>query len=142
MIGWVILSMLALDIIVTDGLRQLVRGRVLTSIIGAMAGAASMIANAAGPIFGIYLLQMDLKKSEFIGTRSWFFLLVNLAKLPFAIVLGITTTQSLTLNLYYLPIILIGAYLGKQVVEYINLKLFKFLIRAAVLAAAARLILA
>lgn len=141
LIGWVILTMLALDILITDGLRTLVRGRILTSIIGTLAGAASMVANAAGPIFGIYLLQMGLSKSEFIGTRSWFFLLVNIAKLPFAIGLGITTSQTLTLNLYYLPVILLGAILGKQLVSYINLKLFKVLIRAAVLAAAARLIL-
>ncbi len=140
LIGWVILAMLALDILLTDGLRALVRGKLLTGIIGTLAGAASMIANAAGPIFGIYLLQMGLKKSEFIGTRSWFFLLVNIFKLPFAIGLGITTSQSLTLNLYYLPVILLGAFLGKQLLSYINLKLFKILIRAAVLAAAARLI--
>ena len=140
-IGWVILAMLALDVLMSDGVRRLVRGRVLTGIIGALAGAASMAANAAGPIFGIYLLQMGLSKSAFIGTRSWFFLVLNVAKLPFAISLGITTTQSFTLNLYYLPLILIGAYLGKIFVEYINLNLFKTLIRLAVLAAAARLIL-
>jgi len=141
LIGWVILAMLALDILVTDTLRKLVRGRALTSIIGAMAGAASMVANAAGPIFGVYLLQMGLSKSEFVGTRSWFFLLVNLAKVPFAIGLGITTPQSLTLNLYYLPVILLGAFLGKHLLSYINLALFKILIRLAVLAAATRLIL-
>ena len=141
LIGWVILAMLALDILLTDALRRLVRGRVLTSVIGTLAGAASMVANAAGPIFGIYLLQMGLKQSEFVGTRSWFFLLVNLIKLPFAIGLGITTSQSLTLNLYYLPVILLGAFLGKQLLSHINFSLFKTLIRVAVLAAAARLIL-
>ncbi|HIP22247.1 MAG TPA: sulfite exporter TauE/SafE family protein [Rhodobacteraceae bacterium] len=141
LIGWVILAMLALDILISDGLRALVQGKLLTGVIGTMAGAASMVANAAGPIFGIYLLQMGLSKSEFIGTRSWFFLLVNIVKLPFAIGLGITTSQSLSLNLYYLPVILLGAILGKQLISYINLGLFKILIRAAVLAAAARLIL-
>ena len=64
LIGWVILAMLALDILITDALRALVRGKILTGVIGAMAGAASMVANAAGPIFGIYLLQMGLNKSE------------------------------------------------------------------------------
>lgn len=141
LIGWVILAMLALDILISDTLRGLIRGRILTGFVGILAGAASMVANAAGPIFGIYLLQMGLKKAEFIGTRSWFFLLVNLIKLPFAVSLGITTTQSLTLNLYYLPVILLGAFLGKQLLAYINLKLFKALIRITVLAAAARLIL-
>ncbi len=141
LIGWVILAMLALDILITEALRAMVRGRVLTGIIGSLAGAASMVANAAGPIFGIYLLQIGLNKSEFVGTRSWFFLLINVIKLPFAIGLGITTSQSLTLNLYYLPIILLGAYLGKILLNHINLKLFKTLIRLAVLLAAARLIL-
>ncbi|MCF6271776.1 MAG: sulfite exporter TauE/SafE family protein [Rhodobacteraceae bacterium] len=141
LIGWVILAMLAFDLLVSEGLRQLVRGRLLTAVIGALAGGASMIANAAGPIFGIYLLQMRLSKEAFVGTRSWFFLLINLAKLPFAIALGITTEASLTLNLYYLPVILVGAYLGKLLLGYINLKWFKTLIRLAVLTAAARLIL-
>ncbi len=140
LIGWVILAMLVLDILLTDAFRNAAKGRVATGIIGSFAGAASMIANAAGPIFGIYLLQMGLGKAEFVGTRSWFFLIVNLIKLPFAIGLGITTTQSLTLNLYYLPLILVGAFLGKRLLSYINLTLFKALIRATVLLAAARLI--
>ena len=141
LIGWVILAMLALDLLVSAALRELVRGRWLTAIMGALAGAASMLANAAGPIFGIYLLQMRLSKAAFIGTRSWFFLLVNIAKLPFAIALGTTTQSSLMLNFYYLPIILLGAFLGKWMLGYINIKWFKILIRLAVLAAAARLIL-
>ena len=141
LIGWIIITMLALDILVTDALRKLVRGPVLTGFIGALAGGASMIANAAGPVFGMYLLQMGLSKSEFVGTRSWFFLLINIAKLPFAISLGITSAETLTLNLYFLPLILVGAFLGKQLLLYINLALFKFFIRIAVLAAAARLIL-
>lgn len=84
---------------------------------------------------------MGLEISAFVGTRSWFFLLVNIIKLPFTIGLGITTSHSLTLDLYYLPIILLGAFSGKYLLSYINIALFKILIRAAVLAAAARLIL-
>jgi len=140
-IGWVILAMLAVDIVMSDRFQRSMRGPVLTKIVGILAGASSMAANAAGPIFEIYLLQMGLKKAEFIGTRSWFFLLLNVAKVPFAISLGITNAESLTLNFYYLPVILAGAYLGKLLVEYINLSVFKILIRITVLAAAARLIL-
>jgi len=140
-IGWTILAMLALDILMTDAVRKHMRGRVMTGIAGALAGAASMIANAAGPIFGVYLLQMGLTKSEFIGTRSWFFLVINIAKLPFAVQLGLITGPSLTLNLFYLPVILIGAVTGYKVLEYINISLFKWLIRIAALMAALRLIL-
>jgi len=140
-IGWTILAMLALDILMTDAVRKHMRGRVMTGIAGALAGAASMIANAAGPIFGVYLLQMGLTKSEFIGTRSWFFLVINIVKLPFAVQLGLITGPSLTLNLFYLPVILIGAVTGYKILEYININLFKWLIRIAALMAALRLIL-
>ena len=140
-IGWTILAMLTLDIAMTEGLRQHMRGRVMTGIAGVLAGAASMVANAAGPIFGIYLLQMGLTKSEFVGTRSWFFLAINIVKVPLSAHLGLITVQSLTLNLLYLPVILFGAILGYKILAYINLSVFKLLIRAAVLLAAARLLL-
>ena len=140
-IGWTILAMLTLDLALSETAKRHMRGRVMTGITGAAAGAASMVANAAGPIFGIYLLQMGLKKSEFVGTRSWFFLVINIVKVPLAMNLGLITFETLTLNLYYLPIILIGAILGYKLLSYINIQLFKTLIRVAVLAAAARLIL-
>lgn len=140
-IGWVILAMLALDFALTEGVKRNMHGPLMTSVFGVLAGAASMFANAAGPIFGIYLLQLGLKKAEFVGTRSWFFLVMNLVKIPFAVNLGLVTPQTLTLNAIYLPIILIGAVLGYVFLRYINLRLFTVLIRLAVLLSAARLIL-
>lgn len=140
-IGWIILAMLALDFAMSEGFRRHMRGQIMTGIAGALAGAASMVANAAGPIFGVYLLQMGLKKAEFVGTRSWFFLAINIAKLPLAAQLGLVTSQSLTLNLFYLPVILIGAVTGYKILKYININLFKWLIRVAALVAAMRLVL-
>ncbi len=140
-IGGTILAMLILDLALSETVKRYVRGPVMTGITGALAGAASMVANAAGPVFGVYLLQMGLTKTEFVGTRSWFFLVINIVKLPLAAHLGLVTPQSLTLNLVYLPVILIGAVLGYKVLGYINLRLFKILIRLAVLITAARLIL-
>jgi uncharacterized protein len=140
-IGGVILLMLLLELFVL-GRGRLQRGNLwFTGIVGIFAGIATMIANAAGPVFGIYLLQMGLTKQEFVGTRSWFFLLVNLFKLPFSAGLGLITTETLKLDLMALPLILLGAFLGYKVLGYINLALFKWLIRAAVLLAATRLIL-
>ncbi len=140
-IGWTILVMLVLDLAMGEGVRAHMRGRVMTGITGVLAGAASMLANAAGPIFGIYLLQMGLTKSEFVGTRSWFFLALNIAKLPLSAQLGLITIPSLTLNLMYLPVILIGAVSGYKFLKYINIDLFKWLIRIAAMVAALRLIL-
>lgn len=140
-IGWIILVMLALDLFLTSEMKNRLQGHVLTGIVGVLAGASSMIANAAGPVFGVYLLQMNLKKSEFVGTRSWFFLTINLVKIPLAVSLGLVTGETLTLNLMYLPVILIGGFLGYKFLNYINIQIFGILIRLAVLAAAAQLIL-
>lgn len=140
-IGWVILGMLALDLGLGEAVKKHAKGRVLTGIVGVFAGASSMIANAAGPVFGVYLLQMGLKKSEFVGTRSWFFLVMNMAKVPFAVGLGLITPQTLTLNISFVPAIMVGAFLGYKFLALINVQVFSILIRVAVLVAAARLIL-
>ena len=132
--------MLGLDLAMTDPMKKLVRGRMLSSTVGVLAGASLMIANAAGPMFGVYLLQMGLIKAEFVGTRSWFFLVINLAKMPFAFGLGLVNVQSLSLNALYLPIILAGAVSGYAFLKYINIQVFGVIIRVAVLVAAARLI--
>lgn len=140
-IGWVILAMVALDLGLTDTLKRHARGPVMTGIVGISAGGASMIANAAGPVFGIYLLQMGLNKAEFVGTRAWYFLVLNIAKMPFAIGLGLVTPTTLSLNVMYLPAILIGAMLGFAFLKFINIEIFRVLIRVTALVAAGRLIL-
>lgn len=140
LIGLIILLMLLLNLAVEYWGQRQYGGRLVTSIVGVFAGASSMVANAAGPVFGIFLLQMGLTKEKFVGTRSWFFLLLNLVKLPFSISLGLITPQTLTLNLYSVPIILAGAWLGIKVLKMINLSLFRWLIRGAVLISIIRLL--
>jgi len=132
--------MLFLEIGMSYRGKKIEGGFFVTSVIGIMAGIATMIANAAGPIFGIYLLQMGLTKEEFVGTRSWFFLIINLFKLPFSAGLGLITVDTLKLDLMFVPVILLGAYIGFRVLKIINIKLFKRFIRAAVMIAAVRLI--
>ncbi len=139
-LGVIILIMLMLEVGMSYRSKQIEGGLIITSVIGVMAGIATMIANAAGPIFGVYLLQMGLTKEEFVGTRSWFFLIVNVFKLPFSAGLGLITVDTLTLNLLFVPVILLGAFIGFKVLKFINIKLFKRFIRAAVMIAAVRLI--
>ncbi len=139
-IGAIILALLIFNLILEYTKKKPGGGKIFTGVIGMIAGAASMIANAAGPIFGIFLLQMGLNKQEFVGTRSWFFLTLNLIKVPFFLKLGLITQSSLTLNAMLLPVIFLGAFIGVKVLKMINLNLFKWLIRTAVIVAAIRLI--
>lgn len=113
----------------------------LTVFVGIFAGFATMVANAAGPIFGVYLLQMGLPKDEFVGTRSWYFLILNVFKVPFSANLGLITFETLKLNLMFVPVIFVGAFLGYKFLGVLNMNAFKWLIRAAVLISATKLLL-
>ncbi len=96
--------------------------------LGLLAGFATMLANAAGPIVALYLLAVSLPKMQLVGTGAWFFLLINIVKVPFSFNLGLITLQSLSLNLVLAPVIVCGILLGKSVVRRIPQKLFDSLL--------------
>lgn len=55
-----------------------------TIILGVLAGFATMVGNAAGPVMALYLVACGLEKEKFIGTCAWFFFILNMSKIiPF-----------------------------------------------------------
>ncbi len=92
---------------------------------GVLAGVTTMIANAAGPVMTLYLLAMRLPKLEFLGTGAAFFLLINWIKVPFMAQLGLINSASLTVNLWLLPAVAVGALAGKWVVARVDQTLFE-----------------
>jgi uncharacterized membrane protein YfcA len=107
---------------------------------GLFAGLTTMIANAAGPVMTLYLLAMRLPKLEFLGTGAAFFLLINWIKVPFMTQLGLINFESLTLNLWLLPAVAVGALLGRPVVERVNQRLFENLALALAALATVKLL--
>lgn len=114
-----ILGALILLIVGADALGH-ARGRNLpvsksgtaAAAVGILAGALTMMANAAGPLMTIYLLSIGLPKDEFVGTGAWFYFILNVFKLPFSFALGFITTTSLVAGALLLPLIALGAFLG------------------------------
>lgn len=107
---------------------------------GLTVGMTTMLANAAGPVFGLYLLALAIPKLEFVGTSAWFFLMLNVFKVPFSWNLGLIDTQSLQLNIILCPVIIVGMYLGKAIVKRIPQKIFDSLILVFTAVAALRLL--
>ena len=107
---------------------------------GIAAGFATMIGNAAGPIFSVYLLASGFKKNSFIGTASWFFLIINLTKVPLQVFVwkNITLSSAVT-ALVLLPAIALGVYIGTKIMKKINEKIFRYLIIVMTAVAAFRL---
>lgn len=82
-------------------------------LFGLAGGFTTMIGNAAGPVMSVYLLSVRLPKYAFVGTSAWFFLIVNYLKIPLQVFAWHNiTAQTVLLDLFLLPGILLGAWLG------------------------------
>jgi len=110
------------------------------AVLGTLAGATSMMANAAGPVMVIYLVAMRLSKENFIGTSAWFFWIINLSKLPFSSRLDLISFQSLQTNLALLPCIISGGIIGIFLVNRISQKIFNRVVQLLAAGAACFLI--
>ena len=94
-IGFIILAMVVMGLVLERYKQSFTGSGLWTYLVGVVAGVVTMIANAAGPVFGVFLLQMGLTKASFVGTRSWYFLLLNIFKVPFSANLGLITADTL-----------------------------------------------
>jgi uncharacterized membrane protein YfcA len=106
--------------------RAIPKNILFAAVLGLLAGFTTMVANAAGPIIIVYLLAMNLDKEEFIGTGSWYYLLVNAFKIPFSWSLGLITQESLIFDVKLFAFILLGAVLGIYTIHRISPKQFRF----------------
>jgi len=109
--------------------------------LGIFIGATTMIANAAGAVFAIYMLSLRMPKLEFLGTSAWFFFLLNSIKVPFSYHLGLIHPESLQLNLLLIPAVLLGAWGGRILIRWINQKLFERLALGFTILAGIRLLM-
>lgn len=136
LLGGMIVLFVVLDLVRRwVGIELKAENRVFVAVMGILAGAFTMMANAAGPIMTIYLLSMGLQKEDFVGTSAWFFLIINLIKLPFSVALGLITWSYLKIDFALAPLILAGGVVGALIVKRLPQKAFDIV--AQVLAAVA-----
>lgn len=143
LIGWVALILVAMVILQRVCPRAIlaVEKRRYAWPIGWAAGVTTMLANAAGPVTTIYMLACRLPKMEFVGTSAWFYLAINLSKVPFSASLGLVTPQTLLLNAAMAPIILLGVIGARALLLRVNQTLFEWLMIVFTVAGAVRLIM-
>lgn len=119
---------------------KLTRHVLFAPLTGIASGFATMIGNAAGPIFSLYLLAKGAKKNNYMGTFAWFFLIVNVTKLPLQIFAWKNiTVQTMAVAGLMIPAITIGALLGVAVIKRLNEKPFRWIIIGVTAVAAFRL---
>jgi uncharacterized protein len=130
LLGVIIIAMLIL--LIYNDLKKSERipdNRFFAGVMGLAGGFATMVGNAAGPVFSIYLLSMKLPKREFIGTGAWFFFIINLSKVPFHIFSWNTITlNTLSADLVLLPLIVAGMLAGIRLVNWFSEAFYRYFV--------------
>jgi len=107
--------------------------------VGGLAGVATMLSNAAGPLIVIYLLAMRLDKHAFLGTSAWYFLMLNSFKVPFMAELGWINAQTVMVNLPMAPVVIVGAAAGVLIARHLPQKAFRSAVELLAAAGALKL---
>ena len=108
---------------------------------GLFAGFSSTIAHAAGPVVSLFMYSQGLSKTLFVGTVAWTFTLINLTKLPFYVYVGLIDPGVLRFDLFLVPLIPIGSYMGHWMLLRVSEKLFTLIILVLSLLAGLQLVL-
>jgi uncharacterized membrane protein YfcA len=116
-------------------------GRFKARSYGVLGGFTTMVANAGGPVMSMYLLSAGFRKLGFLGTSAFFFLIVNVSKVPFSVGLGLIDGHSLLLDAALAAFVVPGAFIGKWAVNRINQRLFEQLVIGATVVGGAQLLL-
>ncbi|NLN93102.1 MAG: sulfite exporter TauE/SafE family protein [Candidatus Hydrogenedens sp.] len=115
-------------------------GKKIGWIAGLFAGFSSTIAHAAGPIVSLFVFSQDLGKTLFVGTVAWAFTLINLTKLPFYVAADLIDYSVLQFDLFLLPLVPLGSWLGKWLHQIVSEKVFNRIIMMLTLLAGIQLL--
>lgn len=144
LLGGVILMLTALQLVRLrwpDIYGAVPHSRPVAWSLGLLAGITTMVANAAGPFVALYYVAVGLPKMEVVGTLAWFFLIINVFKVPFSAWLGVIHGSSLALDAVLVPAVIIGLLSGRWLIGRISQRTFDSVLLAFAALAALRLVL-
>ena len=141
MLGVIIIGMIALGFYLDSRPTTFMQKPITAYSMGFASGLVSMVANAAGPLFSLFLLEQKLSKESYVSTRVWGFLIINVMKFPMYIYLGLFTSETLVITTYALPGLLVGSLIGYHFLKSVKPTHFKWLIRIMSTLAAMKLML-
>lgn len=93
---------------------------------GSLGGFTTMVANAGGPVMSMYFIAARFPVKAFLGTAAWFFAVINLAKVPVSVSLGLITPSTLLLDLLLVPGVIAGAFVGRWIALRIEQRTFEW----------------
>ncbi|MGK4197880.1 sulfite exporter TauE/SafE family protein [Fusobacterium sp. HC1336] len=98
----------------------------LSFLFGFLGGIAAFIGNVSGPMMSIYLLNIEMDRDKFLGTRTWFYFIINLIKVTlYVLVLKNIQIETFKLTSIAVPFVFVGVFLGKYFIEKMNQNMFE-----------------
>lgn len=87
-------------------------------------GLSSFISLTGGIGVQIFMLPMAIHRFFFVGTLAWYFLIINLAKIPLFFELDLFSPQTMGISIALLPVIPLGVVAGKWLNQKMSDQLF------------------
>jgi uncharacterized membrane protein YfcA len=107
---------------------------------GTVAGFTSMVANAGGPPFQVYVMPQRLPRDVFVGTGVVFFAMVNWIKVPPFIALGQFTRETLITSVAMFPLAIGSTWAGIVLVRRVPAERFYKIVYALLILVGLKLI--
>lgn len=84
---------------------------------GSFAGLSSTLAHAAGPVVSLYMLPLKLDRRVFVGTVAYYFLFLNIIKIPAFIAAGQFSATPWWLVPRLMIVVAAAAFIGRLLVK-------------------------
>lgn len=105
-----------------------------------LSGVSSFVSLSGGIPAQIFLLPHGLARQSFVGTLCVYFFVINIAKIPFYLDVGIFDSTTFYVSAWLLPVIPIGVFIGRWLNMRMSDKIFYDISHGILLVMGAKLI--
>lgn len=132
----------AVQLLVTDEWRNRLRPATWHGVgFGFGSGISSALAHTGGIVFSLYLLPHSRSKEGFVATTLFLFFSASVMKIGTYAAYGLLTMPLLLLSLTLIPVLLLGAALGKRVNQSVSSRVFLRLVSGMIVLMGVHLLL-
>ena len=118
-----------------DNANEAAPNRALIVGTGVMAGFVTLVGNAAAAVMSLYLLVTHTDKTRFVASSAWFYLIINVVKVPFIVSLGIVNWRHVAILGTVVPLVVVAGLLGKRFLTRLNQHQFELITLLVTIAA-------
>ena len=89
-----------------------------------LSGVSSFVSLSGGIPAQVFLLPHGLVRQAFVGTLSVYFFVINIAKIPFYVEIGIFTEETIQISLWLVLVIPVGVLIGRWLNQNMSDRIF------------------